>query len=101
MPTNTKHTPGPWKYNHGLTYFRKAHRLIHTELVVGAKGEWVAAVINDYEDGTPVKVQQANARLMAAAPELLEALEGLLDTNKDTVDAVIAAKAAIAKAKGE
>ena len=110
MPTNTKHTPGPWKYNHGLTYFRKAHRLIKTELVVGAKGEWVAAVINDYEDGTPVKVQQANARLMAAAPELLEALEaveawwfnGETDANVHMphhVESMI--RAAIAKAKGE
>ena len=46
-----------------------------------------------------------NARLIAAAPDLLEALEGLLDLHSDDLQhagpAWDAASAAIAKAKGE
>ncbi|WP_335308112.1 hypothetical protein [Sphingomonas phyllosphaerae] len=51
---------------------------------------------------------EANARLMAAAPELLEALECMVATYADMQDGngdpcpdVIAARAAIAKAQGE
>lgn len=42
----------------------------------------------------------ANARLIAAAPDLCVALQGLLD-NLDSDDAVRAAEAALAKARGE
>ena len=58
--------------------------------------------------------QEANARLISAAPELLEALEGLYDEviaicNDGTLDgsfvetrrSIIATRRAIAKAKGE
>ena len=44
---------------------------------------------------------QANARLIAAAPELLEALKGLLNSDDwERRDACAAARAAIAKAEG-
>ena len=49
----------------------------------------------------------ANARLIAAAPDLLEALQKMLDNCHDTelddgiIDAVEVARAAIAKATGE
>lgn len=59
---------------------------------------------DDATDG--VREAQANARLIASAPDLLEALEGLLDFVRDlphTNDRtdVMAAVEAIAKAKGE
>ena len=47
---------------------------------------------------------EANARLIAAAPELLEALELVMDRLVDrheTDEAAVHARAAIAKAKGE
>ncbi|WP_041862712.1 hypothetical protein [Bordetella petrii] len=59
------------------------------------------------------RTQEANARLIAAAPELLDALESLLPMLADWHDefpdhvgdkegpAIKAARAAIAKAKGE
>jgi hypothetical protein len=43
----------------------------------------------------------ANAHLIAAAPELLEALEAVVAISDRKHDAWDAAKAAIAKAKGE
>ncbi len=70
---------------------------------------------SSFIDGTPWgdAIDQANARLIAAAPDLLEALEQSLKALEDhakayphmqkgyTVDAITAAHAAIRKAKGE
>ena len=51
------------------------------------------------------QTQIANARLMAAAPELLEALEAMFRTTKPTCHKLYVARdmaeSAIAKAKGE
>lgn len=106
--SESKHTPGPWKYKHGLTYFTKRGQLVKTELVTGVNGEWVAAVILDHEAGLPTKVQESNARLIAAAPELLEALEHLIETLDNISSSSVEcwtpdaerARAAITKAKG-
>lgn len=56
--TKSKHTPGPWRLNGNRTI---------TVGDFGKPGSFIAEVKND-----------ANARLIAAAPELLEALEWLL-----------------------
>lgn len=44
--------------------------------------------------------EEANANLIAAAPELLEALEDLIDCETYTAAQLRAGRAAIAKAKG-
>lgn len=89
---NTKHTPGPWEMN------------------VGQDG----AVVYHPDQGTiadipmDLSAHPHNARLIAAAPELLEALKGLLNApDPDEVGdytprlrAVMNANAAIAKATG-
>lgn len=90
----TKHTPGPWA----------THLVDETVVVIPRRplpqqismlGHSEVADDEDY----------ANARLIAAAPELLAALEGLLavsvDTTSDELLAMMAARAAIATAKGE
>lgn len=60
----TKHTPGPWTYDDVWS------------LVTGPKGEEIAAV--HAAQSNPKRcdkgIAQANAHLIAAAPELLEAL---------------------------
>ena len=66
---------------------------------------------NDYQICEPSYMGEANARLIAAAPDLLEALESLYHTansiGEDTCDPVAFAgaledaRAAIEKAKGE
>ena len=93
--SNTSHTPGPWSYeNEGQTVY------------VG-EGQWIAQVrgwgwLQKMKNGEAV--QDANGRLIAAAPELLEALELLVDnpyregTESDERLRRIA-RAAIAKAK--
>lgn len=79
--TNTKHTPGPW--------------------VVNYEGDVRGA------DGRTVPWTKDDARLIAAAPELLAALEwamGYLPTEGQSVTWMrghAAARTAIARAKGE
>jgi hypothetical protein len=70
--SNTKHTPGPWRHYHGKLR-PQFPNLIHE--IVDKNGE--AIVKWGGFDGVdlPKKQIAANARLMAAAPELLEACE--------------------------
>lgn len=57
----SKHTPGPWKLSHTrIQGFR----------VSDSTGWGVAVVLKDTND-------EANARLIAAAPQMLEALEAV------------------------
>jgi hypothetical protein len=86
------HTPGPWRAdNNGRIYTQE--------------GLYVAAV-GDAPNRSGAK-RDEYARLIAAAPELLEALEAAAETIKaldedyDMHPVYIAARAAIAKARGE
>lgn len=109
--TKSQHTPGPWP----CEYTGDGKRiLVGKGLVEGPNGYEVAEV---YSDDCPREVAEANARLIAAAPELLEALETLLPyapwvpkagipmtpelEEKPDVQAVLKARAAIAKARGQ
>jgi hypothetical protein len=105
---NAKHTPGPWLVSTGY------HPHIETASGVAlAKTDCSISRSRFVEDGY---VARANATLMASAPELLEALEGLAHADGCYCDAAFSmsdgshpshapecqkARAAIAKAKGE
>lgn len=91
---NTKHTPGPWhvgrKQNHGGT--------TSAERIVSEDGEAICAELSWHDDG------EANARLIAAAPELLEMLERCemwLSTAPDGRAMQRACQAVITKATGK
>ncbi len=111
---SAKHTPGPWRIE-GYT------RLIGGEVT----GHTISHGVNNYRDGpegyvcTTNGTSEADARLIAAAPDLLEALQfaaSSLDqlyrniaefgtvTDGEFLDGVYAAeqrcRAAIAKAEG-
>lgn len=99
--TNTKHTPGPWRTDNNIG------RKSELGVVADAAPCVIATMCN--AKAWPVEAK-ANARLIAAAPDLLAALEKLIDhvaiTNIGKRDGVIAisldhGRAAIAKAKGE
>lgn len=92
----SKHTPGPWFMTKGLPGYRS--RINSTPQNLG----WdLAHVCNGPE-------ADANARLIAAAPDLLEALQLMVDRFIDTEgsfgawenEAIEAASAAIEKATG-
>lgn len=94
----TQHTPGPWTRKRAIPDDDTISRLVFA-------GDDLIATVHDL-DGAGHEAF-ANARLISAAPELLEALRAMLATVHDeerddaTVAAVAAARAAIAKATGE
>lgn len=99
---NTKHTPGPWDVKHSES--KPAFNVIGTALggkykiarcpyVVLQQGE-SRDILNDRE----CKEAEANAKLIAAAPEMLEALQVVMndDIEWDAVEKMV--KEAIKKA---
>ena len=94
MKTESRHTPGPWRVGDaGHTVFGPPNGNPSPETIANVRG-------------------RSNARLIAAAPEMLEALKSIadgivMDQSKpyDHIDTVLAyqklARAAIAKATGE
>jgi hypothetical protein len=103
---NTKHTPGPWKYHMGLYDGMPPHArgyIYPVDHKIEGFNMYTDISGDKYEDRDEV---EANARLIAAAPELLEALElvrvGLDMGNADYNPAVKErVAAAIAKATGQ
>ncbi len=87
----TKHTPGPWAIRETATNIA----------VIGANNE---TLFHEYKGNTVVK---EDARLIAAAPDLLAALRDMVNTLTDGPDESDIARvfnvsrAAIAKATGE
>ena len=82
------HTPGPWVVyddsNDGKT----------NRIEIAARGKTIARIYHSVpEEDLP------NGRLIAAAPDLLSALQTMLNAN--TMTAKLVAHAAIAKATGE
>lgn len=99
------HTPGPWAVSDGLV--RLEDQIDQLLRDIGSDKEWVPVVIHDEEGecGVTALCHPVNARLIAAAPELLEALEeikGLLEgfPYPDVDGAIRSAHTAIAKATG-
>ncbi len=84
--SNNNHTPGPWKIEQG-----------------GGRGAWIEGTDGEYAAlaaGNTDERANANASLIAAAPELLEALEAFVEEYAWISDKLsIAARAAIAKAR--
>lgn len=65
------HTPGPWVMGQTANY--------EEALVASHSGDMVAYAAWDGGSSCHLKIEnEANARLIAAAPDLLDALEGLL-----------------------
>lgn len=83
----SKHTPGPWK--HDDTW----------GLIVATDGSEIAAC-HAGRTGSATETK-ANACLIASAPELLEALKGVLAVADRRTKEFDAARAAIAKAQGQ
>lgn len=99
--THATHTPGPWLI---------ADLMIEA-LADPENSDSYYAPICELDEGWNDETNRANARLIAAAPELLAALEGIDEElslwGEDTLERMNltarleAIRAAIAKAKGE
>ena len=102
---NAKHTPGPWELQKPL--FGEQHIYVHSENSVNGRKvlsgrQHICVVPYEGKKGAAAyhEMFNANARLIAAAPELLEELIMMLDAYE--IPAVRArARAAIAKATGD
>lgn len=101
--SKTRYTPGPWACT-----FDESRRSFDIHQQDGAPFTHHSSDVATVLTSDPTDVLEANARLIAAAPELLEALEAMdeafrVDQTKLTlaqVSAVRAMGAAIAKAAG-
>jgi hypothetical protein len=95
QPT-AKHTAGPWKVRPGVNgaYVEAGN------LAVAFCGLNGLRVVDSWYNITPDEAA-ANARVCAAAPDLLKALEGVLRVADRKTGEFDAARAAIAKATGE
>jgi hypothetical protein len=92
-----KHTPGPWRVG---TPGPNGCHTVGTE-----RGLMVAMVAHSINLPDQMAEATENARLIAAAPDLLEALQRLWEASEggsdEEIRARIHARAAIAKAQGE
>lgn len=75
-----QHTPGPWDWTKATNLSEYDGEELGRYLGIHAEdpgrgGSWVAVIEGDVFDA---EEQEANARLIAAAPELLEALRDML-----------------------
>lgn len=106
--SQVKHTPGPWSLKHVSGSNFAVQRFEIRGVFLGHEGK--AVVFNKDTsaiDGTTVCCSPGDARLIAAAPELLEALQDLLQVMEQHeqiagCDSMYGdnARAAIAKATG-
>jgi hypothetical protein len=94
-----KHTPGPWK----VIGEGQAIEIRHDagEILLGCKIYDLICMLPHHPDKKYHARYAANAHLIAAAPDLLAALERIVAISDRKHDAWDDAKAAIAKAKGE
>lgn len=119
-----KHTPGPWTTGEPLALFEGGSTRFHISQEDGApytsNYSDVAQFLAETIPGEKLEVQKANALLIAAAPDMLEALQRVVAAEKavnsmywdgrggdepavirEFENSVDAARAAIAKATGE
>ena len=91
----SKHTPGPWKAHFEEAYFVTGPDLGRVAMMMNLRG---AHGLGGRRSGDE---SAANCRLIAAAPDLLEALRDMVSDHKDLSAATLRfARAAIAKAEG-
>lgn len=92
-----KHTPGPWYALRGQRNISIRHKTGDKFLPMVN----VASVRGNLPADCPYGSSEANARLISAAPELLEALELIANTGMDARQCMLTARAAIKKAIGD
>lgn len=105
------HTPGPWVVKFQPMKWKYGSLISEQWVIKGPNNKHspVALVkVAGYGPGPSKAVRKANATLIAAAPDMLEALEGMVEMAthhmmepEERRDILSNARAAIAKAKGQ
>lgn len=91
-----KHTPGPWHWESDPVKGDPTGRVRYQVTTIG---KTIAQLYYSSYSGGPTNAE-ADARLIAAAPDLLAALIGVVRVADRSTDEFDAARAAIAKAEG-
>lgn len=78
MKTTAKHTPGPWKAER----LEGDHDLTGDNWAVTGPGNCFIADVNDADDGD----NEANARLISAAPDLLAVANAVVQRYGDDIE---------------
>ncbi len=93
------HTAGPWT----LVAQSDGSAMIAREFATGKQmnPKGLRLIAHVLARGNSLAEDEANARLIAAAPELLEALHGAVDNPTEDAYWILQARSAIAKATGE
>lgn len=94
-----KHTPGPWRARRNNAFWEINPINAGDDGIPFSVGDVCSSAPNNPDGG----LQEANARLIAAAPEMLEALKEILDCANGLIDEreiLNIATTAIAKATG-
>lgn len=83
IASQSKHTPGPWEMDSGMVQTAYIHK--DCKLTVGFCDVHTPIAYMDRKpnNGTMPTERDANARLIAAAPELLEALRAIIYPNNE------------------
>lgn len=103
----SKHTPGPWKHVGVGEHNRIVGPHGDSLFLVGMYGQFGRSgpLPNRATHIASIVEEEANASLIAAAPDLLEALKSMVNYANlgayERADAMKAARAAITKAKGD
>jgi hypothetical protein len=102
MTKTAQHTPGPWDDNDNGLIVGNLNGYEH-------EAPFICDVCNEPGSGEYTEQERANARLIKAAPDMLEALElceevlaelARVDDGTPSISALNVARAAIAKATG-
>lgn len=109
--TNTQHTPGPWQIGsrYGNTKVEIADASYNRAICTVWTHQDEGSTVEPEKRFQPLPCGAANARLIAAAPELLAALWDIAEAEEHDGDASVCdfqtlqsiARAAIAKATGQ
>ena len=94
------HTPGPWEARKSVVPHIENDSMVWDGDFIVWDGDAPIACVNCC-DGIGEERAEKNANLIAAAPDMLEALETLLEEGDTNSTAVLCAEQAVAKAKGE
>jgi hypothetical protein len=89
---SAQHSPGPW-----VSFYKHKYNEWHVGVPVSSGSMKLAL----FPDGCPTESPEGDCRLIAAAPDLLQALKAVVALSDRKHDAWDAAHVAIAKAEGK
>jgi hypothetical protein len=89
-------TPGPWK-----AFYKRKYDEWHVAMPYGGGSSMLCPLASDGIEAPDPSQREANAHLIAAAPELYEALDAICSEFAQNHPLIVKGSAALAKARGQ